>query len=43
MVKQLKIQPQKDTKQLVGAIEITHKDDFYKRAMLVGELKGESV
>ncbi|KAF8970605.1 hypothetical protein BDZ97DRAFT_1724807 [Flammula alnicola] len=43
VVKQLKIQSQKDTKQLAEAKEIAYKEGFYNGTMLVGEFKGESV
>ncbi|OCH88938.1 leucine-tRNA ligase [Obba rivulosa] len=43
VVKQLKIQSQKDTKQLAEAKEIAYKEGFYNGKMLVGEFKGESV
>ncbi|EGN94714.1 hypothetical protein SERLA73DRAFT_96086 [Serpula lacrymans var. lacrymans S7.3] len=43
LVKQLKIQSQKDTKQLAEAKEIAYKEGFYSGTMLVGEFKGESV
>ncbi|KAG7088680.1 hypothetical protein E1B28_012651 [Marasmius oreades] len=43
VVKQLKIQSQKDTKQLAEAKEIAYKEGFYNGIMLVGEFKGESV
>ena len=43
IVKQLKIQSQKDTKQLAEAKEIAYKEGFYNGTMLVGEFKGESV
>ena len=42
-VKQLKIQSQKDTKQLAEAKEIAYKEGFYNGTMTVGEFKGESV
>jgi len=42
IVKQLKIQSQKDTKQLAEAKEIAYKEGFYSGTMLVGEFKGES-
>ena len=40
LVKQLKIQSQKDTKQLAEAKEIAYKEGFYSGTMLVGEFKG---
>ena len=40
VVKQLKIQSQKDTKQLAEAKEIAYKEGFYNGTMLVGEFKG---
>ncbi|KAF9477977.1 leucyl-tRNA synthetase [Pholiota conissans] len=43
VVKQLKIQSQKDTKQLAEAKEIAYKEGFYNGTMLVGEFMGESV
>lgn len=43
VVKQLKIQSQKDTKQLAEAKEIAYKEGFYNGTMLVGQYKGESV
>lgn len=43
LVKQLKIQSQKDTKQLTEAKEIAYKEGFYNGTMLVGEFKGQSV
>ena len=43
IVKELKIQSQKDTKQLAEAKEIAYKEGFYNGTMLVGEYKGESV
>ncbi|EMD35016.1 hypothetical protein CERSUDRAFT_116529 [Gelatoporia subvermispora B] len=43
VVKQLKIQSQKDTKQLAEAKEIAYKEGFYNGQMLVGEFKGEPV
>lgn len=43
IVKQLKIQSQKDTKQLAEAKEIAYKEGFYSGKMLVGEFKGQSV
>ncbi|TFK37610.1 hypothetical protein BDQ12DRAFT_736141 [Crucibulum laeve] len=43
IVKQLKIQSQKDTKQLAEAKEIAYKEGFYNGTMIVGEFKGQSV
>jgi len=43
VVKQLKIQSQKDIKQLTEAKEIAYKEGFYNGTMLVGEFKGMSV
>ncbi|KAF8235841.1 leucyl-tRNA synthetase [Tricholoma matsutake] len=43
LVKALKIQSQKDVKQLAEAKEIAYKEGFYNGTMLVGEFKGESV
>ncbi|KAF9529079.1 hypothetical protein CPB83DRAFT_893789 [Crepidotus variabilis] len=43
VVKQLKIQSQKDTKQLAEAKEIAYKEGFYNGTMLVGAYKGLSV
>ena len=43
VVKQLKIQSQKDTKQLAEAKEIAYKEGFYNGTMTIGEFKGESV
>lgn len=43
LVKQLKIQSQKDVKQLAEAKEIAYKEGFYYGTMTVGEFKGESV
>ncbi|KIJ34886.1 hypothetical protein M422DRAFT_262845 [Sphaerobolus stellatus SS14] len=43
LVKQFKIQSQKDIKQLAEAKEIAYKEGFYNGTMLVGEFKGESV
>ncbi|KAJ8518730.1 hypothetical protein ONZ45_g4251 [Pleurotus djamor] len=43
IVKQLKIQSQKDTKQLAEAKELAYKEGFYNGVMLVGAYKGESV
>ncbi|TDL26973.1 leucyl-tRNA synthetase [Rickenella mellea] len=40
LVKQLKIQSQKDTKQLAEAKELAYKEGFYAGTMLVGEYKG---
>lgn len=43
LVKQLKIQSQKDVKQLAEAKEIAYKEGFYSGTMLVGEFKGTPV
>ncbi|KAK7441730.1 cytosolic leucyl tRNA synthetase [Stygiomarasmius scandens] len=43
VVKQLKIQSQKDTKQLTEAKDIAYKEGFYNGTMLVGDFKGQSV
>ena len=43
VVKQLKIQSQKDVKQLAEAKEVAYKEGFYNGTMLVGEFKGLSV
>lgn len=43
IVKQMKIQSQKDAKQLAEAKEIAYKEGFYNGTMLVGQYKGESV
>jgi leucyl-tRNA synthetase len=43
IVKKMKIQSQKDTKQLAEAKEIAYKEGFYSGTMLVGDYKGESV
>jgi len=43
VVKQLKIQSQKDTKQLAEAKDIAYKEGFYNGTMLVGDFKGQSV
>ncbi|KAF8890674.1 hypothetical protein BD779DRAFT_1610758 [Infundibulicybe gibba] len=43
IVKELKIQSQKDAKQLAIAKEIAYKEGFYSGTMLVGQHKGESV
>lgn len=43
IVKQLKIQSAKDTKQLAEAKEIAYKEGFYNGTMVVGEFKGQSV
>ena len=43
VVKQLKIQSQKDSKQLAEAKEIAYKEGFYNGTMIIGEFKGESV
>ena len=43
LVKQFKIQSQKDVKQLAEAKEIAYKEGFYNGTMLVGEFKGKTV
>lgn len=43
VVKKLKIQSQKDVKQLAEAKDIAYKEGFYSGTMLVGEFKGQSV
>lgn len=43
LVKQFKIQSQKDTKQLAEAKEIAYKEGFYSGTMVIGDFKGESV
>jgi len=43
VVKKLKINSQKDTKQLAEAKEIAYKEGFYNGIMLVGDFKGEPV
>jgi leucyl-tRNA synthetase len=43
IVQQMKIQSQKDTKQLAEAKEIAYKEGFYNGTMLVGEFKGTPV
>ena len=43
LVKALKIQSQKDVKQLAEAKEIAYKEGFYNGTMLVGAFKGERV
>ncbi|TFK47205.1 leucyl-tRNA synthetase [Heliocybe sulcata] len=43
LVKQLKIQSQKDIKQLAEAKEIAYKEGFYSGTMVIGEFKGQSV
>ena len=43
LVKQLKIQSQKDVKQLAEAKEIAYKEGFYSGTMVIGEFKGQSV
>jgi leucyl-tRNA synthetase len=43
LVKKLKINSQKDTKQLIEAKEIAYKEGFYNGTMLVGEFAGQSV
>lgn len=41
--KELKIQSQKDIKQLTEAKEIAYKEGFYNGTMVIGDFKGESV
>ncbi|KAF8577316.1 leucyl-tRNA synthetase [Ramaria rubella] len=43
LIKQFKIQSQKDTKQLAEAKEIAYSEGFYSGIMLLGDFKGESV
>ena len=43
LVKQLKIQSQKDVKQLAEAKEIAYKEGFYNGTMVIGEWKGTAV
>ncbi|KAF5325592.1 hypothetical protein D9611_000840 [Ephemerocybe angulata] len=43
LIKQLKIQSQKDTKQLAEAKEIAYKEGFYNGKMIIGDFKGETV
>lgn len=43
MLKSLKIQSQKDVKQLTEAKDIAYKEGFYNGTMLVGPYKGMSV
>jgi leucyl-tRNA synthetase len=43
LVKEFKIQSQKDVKQLAEAKEIAYKEGFYSGTMLVGDYKGQSV
>ncbi|KAJ7058263.1 hypothetical protein C8F01DRAFT_1150205 [Mycena amicta] len=43
LVKRMKIQSQKDAKQLAEAKEIAYKEGFYNGVMLVGEFKGMPV
>jgi leucyl-tRNA synthetase len=43
LVKQFKIQSQKDVKQLAEAKEIAYKEGFYAGTMLVGEFAGHAV
>lgn len=43
LVERLKIQSQKDVKQLAEAKEIAYKEGFYSGVMLVGEFKGLTV
>lgn len=40
LIKQFKIQSQKDTKQLAEAKELAYKEGFYNGTMLVGDFKG---
>ena len=40
LIKQLKIQSQKDTIKLAEAKELAYKEGFYKGTMLIGEYKG---
>lgn len=41
--KELKVQSQKDIKQLTDAKEIAYKEGFYNGTMTIGDFKGESV
>lgn len=43
LVQLLKIQSQKDVKQLAEAKELAYKEGFYNGTMLIGEFKGSSV
>ncbi|GAA6057252.1 hypothetical protein JCM3770_003823 [Rhodotorula araucariae] len=43
LVKQMKINSSKDTKQLAEAKEIAYKEGFYQGTMIVGKYKGEKV
>ena len=43
LVKKLKINSQKDTKQLAEAKEIAYKEGFYNGTMSIGDFKGEPV
>lgn len=43
LVKQFKIQSQKDTKQLAEAKDIAYKEGFNNGTMVVGQFKGDSV
>ncbi|KAJ3503221.1 hypothetical protein NLJ89_g8530 [Agrocybe chaxingu] len=43
LIKLLKIQSQKDTKQLAEAKELSYKEGFYNGTMSIGEFKGVSV
>lgn len=43
LVKAMKIQSQKDVKQLAEAKDLAYKEGFYNGTMLVGDFKGESV
>jgi leucyl-tRNA synthetase len=43
IVKELKIQSQRDTKQLAEAKDIAYKEGFFNGTMLIGQFKGQSV
>ncbi|KAI4189569.1 MAG: hypothetical protein L6R41_001365 [Letrouitia leprolyta] len=43
LVKQMKINSPKDTKQLTEAKDLAYKEGYYKGTMIVGDFKGESV
>jgi leucyl-tRNA synthetase len=43
LCKKLKINSQKDVKQLAEAKEIAYKEGFYQGTMVIGEYKGETV
>lgn len=43
LIAQLKINSQRDTKQLIIAKELAYKEGFYAGVMSIGEFKGESV